>query len=149
MTEQEVLKRKRTKLRTDAVNVIVGIAAAMPAMYYTLKGIGGSGFDQTVGWFMSIVAGCASGAIAAFIANMAQGQGHQKAEEDNAEEKRSAKGSIAATAVIAIVAAFTDISKFTWLPKAGLYVLIVAILLWGMPTLYKKLTVLYKKHTKK
>jgi len=109
-------------------------------MYYTLKGIGGSGFDQTVGWFMSIVAGCASGAIAAFIANMAQGQGHQTGKEVVAEEKRSAKGSIVVTGVIAIVAAFTDISKFTWLPKAGLYVFVVALLLWGVPTLYKKLT---------
>jgi hypothetical protein len=140
MTNEQVLKRKRTKLRTDAVNVIVGIAAALPAMYYTLKGVGGSGFDQSVGWFMSIVAGCASGAIAAFVANLIQGQGHQKAVEDNAEEKRSAKGSIATTAVIAIIAAFTDISKFTWLPKAGLYVFIAALLLWGVPALYKKLT---------
>jgi peptidoglycan/LPS O-acetylase OafA/YrhL len=139
MTEEQKSKRKRTKFRTDTVNVLVGIAAALPAMYYTLKGIGGTGFDQTVGWFMSIVAGCASGAIAALIANLVQGQGHQKAVEDNAEEKRSAKGSIAATVVIAIVAAFVDINKFTWLPKAGLYVFIVALLLWGGPALYKKL----------
>jgi peptidoglycan/LPS O-acetylase OafA/YrhL len=140
MTEEQKLKRKRTKLRTHTVNVLVGVAAALPAMYYTLKGIGGTGFDQTVGWFMSIVAGCASGAIAAFIANLVQGQGHQKAVEDNAEEKRSAKGSIVTTGVIAIVAAFTDISKFTWLPKAGLYVFIFAILLWGVPALYNRVT---------
>jgi hypothetical protein len=140
MTEEQKLKRKRTKFRTDTVNVLVGISAALPTMYYTLKGIGGTGFDQTVGWFMSIVAGCASGAIAAFIANLIQGEGHQKAVEDNAEEKRSAKGSIVTTGVIAIVAAFTDISKFAWLPKAGLYVFIAALLLWGVPDLYKRLT---------
>jgi peptidoglycan/LPS O-acetylase OafA/YrhL len=140
MTEEQKSKRKRTKFRTDTVNVLVGIAAALPAMYYTLKGIGGTGFDQTVGWFMSIVAGCASGAIAALIANLVQGQGHQKAVEDNAEEKRSAKGSIATTAVIAIIAAFTDISKYTWLPKAGLYVFITALLLWGVPALYNRLS---------
>jgi hypothetical protein len=140
MTEEQKSKRKRTKFRTDTVNVLVGVSAALPTMYATLKGIGGTGFDQTVGWILSIVAGCASGAIAALIANLVQGQGHQKAVEDNAEEKRSAKGSIVTTGVIAIVAAFTDINKFTWLPKAGLYVFIFALLLWGVPALYNRLT---------
>jgi len=140
MTEEQKLKRKRTKFRTDTVNVLVGISAALPTMYATLKGIGGTKFDQTVGWVLSIVLGCVVGGIAAFLINMAQGQGHQKAVEDNAEEKRSAKGSIATTAVIAIIAAFTDISKFTWLPKAGLYVFIAALLLWGVPALYNRIT---------
>ncbi|KGO88100.1 hypothetical protein Q765_03330 [Flavobacterium rivuli WB 3.3-2 = DSM 21788] len=126
--------------RTNLVNVLVGISAALPTMYYTLKGIGGTDFDQTVGWVVSIIVGCVSGAVAALIANLIQGQCHQKAVEDNAEEKRSAEGSICATGVIAIIAAFTDISKFSWLPKAGLYIFVVAVLLWGVPALYKKIT---------
>ena len=126
--------------RPNLVNVLIGVSAALFVFALFLPMID---FDIAFwDWFPQIailvIGAIISGAVAAGVINRFQPQGHQTGESQNQEEKRSAKGSIGATAIITLMISLIRIENYNFLWISGLILFAIAVALWKVPGLFKK-----------
>ena len=123
-----------TKFRTELVNTLGGVGVSSIFLGIILRQFKYGDFWYKIALLIVVVAGAIvlGGAFAAGI-NFLQGQGHQSGVSDEAEVKRSLKGSIWTTAVISLIGPILfllGVKDFTFLWIIGIFILAASIFLW-------------------